>query len=102
MYSLLTLALTGSPAKAGLVGFARLAPMAALSLPAGVAADRFDRKRIMVAADAVRALAAGLLAISLAAGRASFGAIVAVALVEGAGDTFFRSSRTRSRTSARS
>jgi MFS family permease len=90
VYSLLTLALTGSPAKAGLVGFARLAPMAALSLIAGVAADRFDRKRIMVAADAVRAVAAGLLAISLAAGRASFGAIVAVALVEGAGDTFFR------------
>jgi MFS family permease len=89
-YSLLTLALTGSAAKAGLVGFARLAPMAALSLFAGVAADRFDRKRIMVASDAVRAVAAALLATSLAAGRPSFGAIVAVALIESTGDTFFR------------
>jgi predicted MFS family arabinose efflux permease len=90
VYSLLTLALTGSPAKAGLVGFARLAPFAAFSLLGGVAADRFDRKRIMVAADAVRAAALALLAASLIAGRPAFAAIVAVALVEGAGEAFFR------------
>jgi fucose permease len=88
-YALLTLALTGSPAKAGLVGFMRLAPFAALALPAGVAADRFDRRRIMVAADAVRSVALGLLAAALLAGRASFGAILAVAFVEGAGTAFF-------------
>ena len=88
-YALLTLALTGSPAKAGLVGFMRLAPFAALALPAGVAADRFDRRRIMVAADAVRGIALGLLAAALVAGRASFGAILAVAFVEGAGTAFF-------------
>src|SRR6185295_7749017 len=88
-YALLTLALTGSPAKAGLVGFMRLAPLAALALPAGVAADRFDRRRIMVAADAVRGVALGLLAAALVAGRASFGAILAVAFVEGAGTAFF-------------
>jgi MFS family permease len=90
VYSLLTLALTGSPAKAGLVGFARLAPMAALSLLAGVAADRFDRKRIMVASDAVRGVAIGALAAWLATGRPPFAAIAAAALVEGTGDTFFR------------
>jgi MFS family permease len=60
-----------------------------LSLFGGVAADRFDRKRVMVAADAVRGVAVGLLALSLAAGRPAFAAIVAVALVEGAGTAFF-------------
>jgi predicted MFS family arabinose efflux permease len=90
VYALLTLALTGSSAKAGLVGFARLVPIGALSLLAGVAADRFDRKRIMVAADAVRGVTIGALAVSLAVGRPPFAAIVAAALVEGTGDTFFR------------
>jgi MFS family permease len=90
VYALLTLALTGSTAKAGLVGFARLAPIGALSLLAGVAADRLDRKRIMLAADAVRGLTIGALAVSLAVGRPPFAAIVAAALVEGTGDTFFR------------
>jgi predicted MFS family arabinose efflux permease len=89
VYALLTLALTGSAAKAGLVGFARIAPLGALSLVGGVAADRFDRKRIMVAADTVRGMAVGLLAVSLATGRPPFAAILAVALVEGAGTAFF-------------
>jgi MFS family permease len=89
-YSLLTLALTGSPAKAGLVGFARLAPFAALSLLAGVAADRYDRKRIMVTADVVRGIALVLFAAALLAGHPPFAAIVAVAFVESAGDAFFR------------
>jgi hypothetical protein len=34
-YPLLVLAVTGSPAKAGLVAFARNIPIAALALPAG-------------------------------------------------------------------
>jgi MFS family permease len=49
-YPLLVLALTSSPAKAGLVGFARLAPYALLALPAGVAADRWNRKSLMIGA----------------------------------------------------
>src|SRR2546430_489734 len=36
-YTLLVLALTGSPAKAGLAGFARLVPLALFARPAGVA-----------------------------------------------------------------
>ena len=56
-YPLLVLAVTGSPAKAGFVGFAGLVPHAVLGLPAGVAADRWNRKRLMIVADAVRAVA---------------------------------------------
>jgi MFS family permease len=59
------------------------------SLLGGVVADRFDRKRVMVAADAVRAVAAGLLAVSIVAGHATFGAVLAVALIEGIGMAFF-------------
>ena len=61
-YPLLVLAVTHSPAKAGLVGFAGLLPHAVFGLPAGVAVDRWNRKRIMVAADGVRAVAIATLA----------------------------------------
>jgi MFS family permease len=89
VYSLLTLALTGSPAKAGVVGFARTAPIAAFALLAGATADRVDRKRVMVVADAARAAATGALALALVGGRAPFAAVVAVAFVEGTGFAFF-------------
>jgi MFS family permease len=87
-YPLLVLSLTHSPAKAGLVSFARLVPSPLLGLLAGAAADRWDRRRVMLAADAVRALAIGTLAIVVAV-RPAYWAIAAVAFVEGAGDPFF-------------
>ena len=71
-YPLLTLAVTHSPAKAGLVGFARLAPYAFFSLIAGVAADRWRRKPLMIASDAVRAVALGTFAAFLAGGGVAF------------------------------
>ena len=88
-YPLLTLAVTNSAAKAGLVTFARLAPFALFSIPAGVAADRWRRKRQMIAADAVRVVAMGVFAAVLLAGDVSFWAIVVVAFVEGTAATVF-------------
>jgi MFS family permease len=88
-YPLLALALTHSPARTGLVAFARLVPIALLGLPAGAAADRWDRRWVMVAADAVRALAVAALAVALARGHPPFAAVLVVAFVEGAGATFF-------------
>ena len=55
-YPLLALAVTGSPAKAGIVGFAFNVPVALLALPAGALADRVNRKHLMIASDAVRQL----------------------------------------------
>jgi len=60
-YPLLVLALTHSPARAGIVGFANIAPYALFGLFAGVAADRINRKLVMLAADGVRVLAIGSL-----------------------------------------
>ena len=88
-YPLLVLALTHSPAKAGLVTFARLIPSGVFALVAGVAADRWDRKRLMIGSDAARAAAMGVLAALVLAHAVPLSAIVAVAFVHGVGSTFF-------------
>src|SRR5213596_580478 len=81
-YPLLVLALTHSAAKTGVVSFARIVPMALLALPAGVAADHWNRRRLMIGADAVRVVAIGGLAAAILAHRVSFWAIALVAFVE--------------------
>jgi len=88
-YPLLVLALTRSAPKAGLVAFARALPMALLLLPAGVAADHWNRKRLMIGADGVRVLAIGALAAMIVVRRVVFWAIPGVAFVEGAGAAMF-------------
>ena len=88
-YPLLVLALTHSPAKAGLVAFARALPAAFLGLPAGVAADRWNRKHLMIAADVVRALAIAFLAATILLHHIAFWEIPIVAFVEGAGSALF-------------
>src|SRR5207237_6676488 len=88
-FPLLVLAQTHSPAKAGLVGFAQTLPYMLFYLPAGAFVDRWDRKRVMLAADACRAPALGSLAVALPAGNATLAQIAAVAFVEGTGFVFF-------------
>lgn len=88
-YPLLVLALTGSPAKAGVVAFVRLLAMALFALPAGLAADRWNRRRLMIAAHAVRALAIGGLGVLVLIDEVVFWAIPLVAFVEGGGAAVF-------------
>ncbi|HEX6701325.1 MAG TPA: MFS transporter [Gaiellaceae bacterium] len=88
-YPLIVLAVTHSAAKAGVVGFARTVPLALLALPAGDAADRWNRKRLMIAADGIRAAAVGGLAVVILLDRVVFWAIPLVAFVEGAGTALF-------------
>jgi predicted MFS family arabinose efflux permease len=89
-YPLLVLALTQSPAKAGAVAAAQVIPFALFGVLAGVAADRFDRRRVMLLADAVRAAAIATLAATILLDRVAFWAIMVVAFVEGSGSAFFR------------
>jgi MFS family permease len=84
-YPLLVLALTNSPAKAGIVTFARLFGMAVLALPAGLVADRWPRRRLMIAAHVLRAVAVGSLGLLVVLGEAVFWVIPVVAFVEGTG-----------------
>ncbi len=88
-YPLLVLAVTHSPAKAGIVAFARTFAWALFTLPAGLAADRWSRRRLMIAADGVRVLAIGSLAATILLDRVAFWQIVVVAFVEGIGVAVF-------------
>jgi MFS family permease len=88
-YPLLVLAVNGSAARAGVVSFARTLPWALLALPAGVLADRWDRRRLMIAADGVRMLAIGCLAAAVLLHQVAFWAIPLVAFVEGSGTVLF-------------
>jgi hypothetical protein len=92
-YPLLVLALTHSPARAGVVSFANFLAVAALSLVAGVAADRWNRKRLMIAADVVRAVAVGVIAALILLDALAFWAIVLVAFASGCGTALFRSAQ---------
>lgn len=88
-YPLLTLAATHSAAWAGAVGFARLLPAALWGPLAGVAADRFDRRLLMIGADVLRAAAIGGLAAAIAGNRVALWQILVVAFVEGSGSAVF-------------
>lgn len=82
-YPLLVLALSGSPTDAGIAGLAKWLPVALFSMPAGVLADRFNRKHLMVLCDGVRLLGALSIVVALWLGRPSFAQILAVSFVEG-------------------
>ena len=90
-YPLLTLAVTGSAAKTGYVGAVEFTPLVLLSAPAGVAADRFDRRLLMILSDAAGATALAVLATAVLAGHASFWLIVVVAFVDTTAAVVYRS-----------
>jgi MFS family permease len=93
-YPLLVLGLTGSAAKAGLVGFATWLPIFLFGLPAGAVVDRVDRKRLMVACECGRALAVATIPATLALGVLTFPQIIAVAFIERTLATFFEPAET--------
>jgi MFS family permease len=87
---LLVLVLTGSPVQAGIVGTVVHFVDLACQLPSGVLADRLDRRRTMLACDAVRLIVWVALGVAVATGRASLGVIIAVAVIDAMGSTLFQ------------
>src|SRR5581483_6666315 len=87
---LLTLVVTHSAAKTGYVGAVELAPIVLLSFPAGLAADRFDRRALMICADVVGASALGVLAAAVLTHHAAFWLIVLVAFSDTTAAVFYR------------
>jgi MFS family permease len=80
--------LTGSAAMLGLVGFAGQIPALLFSPAGGLVADRFDRRRVLVATQAsAMALAFALAALTLA-GRISIHGILALAALSGVVNAF--------------
>ena len=59
-------ALSNAPTALAIVGIAMTVPTIAFLLLGGVVSDRFDRRRVMLAADVVRGLAVGLMARAVA------------------------------------
>lgn len=88
-FPLLLLALTHSPAQAGLAGALRALPYVIFSLPAGALVDRWDRKRVMIVCDALRAVALGSVPVALVFHALTPLQIYIVSLVEGSLYVFF-------------
>jgi MFS family permease len=93
-YPLLILALTHSPVLAGLVGTAREISLTCVQLPAGALSDRLDRRRAMIACDAVRGALLALLGILIAVRLAWWPVVLVISLMEGAASGLFDPSAT--------
>ena len=93
-FPLLILAITHSPAQAGIIAALRGLPYALFILPAGALIDRWDRKRVMILCDTGRALALGSIPLALALGRLTIVQLYIVSLVEGTLFTFFNLAET--------
>lgn len=81
--ALLIYRLTGSTLMVGVVNFSQFVGTFALAPWSGMAADRFDRRRLMLVAQAFAAAVTGVLALLAAAGRASPPAVIGLALLLG-------------------
>ncbi|GAB7039636.1 MFS transporter [Catenuloplanes niger JCM 9533] len=86
---LLVLALTGSPADAGLVGAAATLPYLIGHLPAGPLVDRWDRRRILLVSEAAAALTLATVPIALWLGVLTVAHLAVAAFVHGLCFVFF-------------
>jgi MFS family permease len=81
--------LWNAPAALSVVGIAMTVPTVAFLLPAGVISDRFDRRRVMICADAIRVVAVGVLAILTLTHVLRLWQLVILVAVYGVGTAFF-------------
>jgi predicted MFS family arabinose efflux permease len=86
---LLVLAITGSPADAGIVGAAGALPFLIANLPAGPLVDRWDRRRILLVSEILAGLALATVPIALWLGFLTIAQLVVVAFVQGTCSVFF-------------
>ncbi|MEU0052301.1 MFS transporter [Streptomyces sp. NPDC006309] len=86
---LLVLQWTGSPARAGLVGTAGLVTTMVCRLPAGVLADRFDRRRLMIVCDVLRIAVYALLGCAVVTDTATLPLILAAVVAGSAATAVF-------------
>lgn len=86
---LLTLSLTKDERLIAGVSFCSMIPWLVLSLPAGVYIDRFDRRKMMVIANFIRAALFGLIAFSAATGSLSIWIFMAILIGVGCCEVIF-------------
>ena len=88
-YPLLALALTGSPAQAGFLAAVGGLPYLLISLPAGALVDRWNRKKIMILCDTVRAVSIGTIPVAAALGHLSIAQLYVTSAAAGSAFVFF-------------
>jgi MFS family permease len=88
-YPLLILALTGSAAKAGIVGSATIVGTLLWLLPAGVAADRWPRKKIMLTTSIIQLIVGGSVVPAIVTHHVYLIHLVIVGFVQGSALAFY-------------
>ncbi len=81
--------LSNMPSALAIVGLAWSAGMALFLLTGGVVSDRFERRRVMIAADLLRAAALTLIGVLAVTGSLELWHLVALVVVYAAGEAFF-------------
>jgi predicted MFS family arabinose efflux permease len=84
-YPLAILAMTGSPARAGLFAAVQATGMLVAGLPAGALADRYDSRTIVIAAEAVRATVTAAVVVALVSGWLSLPVLLGAGALLGIG-----------------
>src|SRR5436190_1912475 len=82
-------ALSNAPTALSMVGIAMTVPTIVLLLIGGVVTDRFDRRRVLLAADVVRGVAVGLMAMLSLTGTLELWHMFGLVALYGAGTAFF-------------
>ena len=80
--------LTNSPTAMGIVGAAQMVPIFAFTLFGGVASDRLDRKKVILASEIVRGLAAGAAGVLAVTGELELWHVGVMVVVFGLGQAF--------------
>jgi predicted MFS family arabinose efflux permease len=88
-FPLLILALTHSPAQAGIAAALRTFPYLVVSLPVGALVDRWNRKRVMIVCDGARFLSMASIPLALFLGHLTIVQLYLVSLLEGTLFVFF-------------
>jgi MFS family permease len=83
------LSIGGGVREVALTSAAQFLPFVVLAVPAGVWADRWERKRILICSDLVRLVTQTLAAVLLLSGNAQVVHLAVLAAVFGAADAFF-------------
>lgn len=91
-FPLIVASITRDPIAVSVFAFSLRLPWLVLALPAGVVADRFDRRWLMIGADVSRVAILGLLGLVLVGGDPPLAALYAVGFLLGAAETVFDSS----------
>lgn len=88
-YPLLVLAITGSAAQAGIVGSAAIAGQLLWLLPAGVAADRWPRKRILIGMSLIQMVIGASVVPAVLTGHVYLAHLAAVGFIQGSALAFY-------------